>query len=81
MSCSTFTKSGKPRNAGMFKPGVSGNPNGRPKKNLRVTKFARECSPQAVMALFEIMSSPQTKDNERLKAISAILDRAYGKAN
>ena len=79
MRSSDFTKNGKPRNAGMFKSGVSGNPAGRPKKDFRVSQLAKQCTPAAIEALFEIALSAKTKDDDRIKAISIIFDRAYGK--
>lgn len=75
-----FTKGGKRRNAGMFKPGVSGNPAGRPKENIQVTQLARSGSPEAIMRLYEIALSSKTKDSVALRAINAIMDRAMGKS-
>jgi hypothetical protein len=74
-----ITRKGKARNAGMFKPGVSGNPKGRPKNNVRVTELARQCSTDAVKALFDIAMSCENKDSDRIRAISVIFDRAFGK--
>lgn len=74
-----FTNRGRRRNAGMFKPGVSGNPKGRPKEDKQVTALARQYSPTAIKLLYEIALSPKTKDKDRIRAINAIMDRAIGK--
>ncbi len=75
-----FTKNGKRRNTGMFQPGMSGNPNGRPKDNVRVRELARQCSPAAVQTLFEIAISPDAKPADRLRASESIINRVIGKA-
>jgi hypothetical protein len=75
-----FTENSRVRNSGMFKPGISGNPKGRPRKDYRVSQLARQCSTEAIMILFEIAMNPKTSDNDRVRAISVILDRAFGKA-
>jgi hypothetical protein len=79
MSDLGYTKNGKPRNAGMFKPGVSGNPAGRPKEDKRVTQLARLYAPEAIRMLFEIATSPSSKGSDRVRALNAIMDRAMGK--
>jgi hypothetical protein len=79
MSDLGYKKSGKPRNTGMFKPGVSGNPKGRPKKDYRLTELARSYTPEAIMKLFEIANSPKSKGQDAIKALGILLDRAYGK--
>lgn len=60
-----------------FKPGVSGNPNGRPKKAQQIVEKAQENAEKALKALIDLMGS----DDERVKlaAAMAILDRGLGK--
>ncbi len=60
-----------------FKPGQSGNPNGRPKKAQQIVEKAQDNAETALKALIELMSS----DDERVKlqAAMAILDRGLGK--
>lgn len=69
---------GAPENrdeAGRFKPGMTGNPGGRPKG---IAAIAREHTDKAVSVLVEGMES----DDERVRIAAAkeILDRGYGKA-
>jgi hypothetical protein len=60
-----------------FKPGQSGNPNGRPKKVVDVAAIARDSSDKAMTKLAKLIDS----DDERiaLQAAIAVLDRAVGK--
>jgi hypothetical protein len=71
-----------------FKPGVSGNPGGRPKK-LRtiearrifadVKALARECAPEAIETLASIMKDPKAPPAARISAAQALLDRGHGR--
>ena len=63
----------------MFPIGVSGNPTGRPKSDIKIRDLAREHTPAALNTLVEIMKNPNAKESSRVQAASAILDRAYGK--
>ncbi len=78
---------GGPRSTS-FRPGVSGNPGGRPKKaatvearkaiaDLRV--LARSVAPDAIQALVDVMSNPKSPPAARVRAATAILDRGYGR--
>jgi hypothetical protein len=60
-----------------WKPGESGNPNGRPKKSLDIAAIAREQSEEAMRKIAKLMKS----DDEKiaLAAANAVLDRAIGK--
>jgi uncharacterized protein DUF5681 len=58
-----------------FKPGVSGNPGGRPKG---IAAKAREHTDRALEVFVEGLEDPDVK--VRLIAAEKILDRGYGKA-
>ncbi len=71
-----------------FKPGVSGNAGGRPKKLQTieakrmvadVKSLARECAPEAIETLKKIMLDVKTPPAARIGAATAILDRGFGK--
>lgn len=60
-----------------FKPGVSGNPSGRPKKNRDLEKTAEFYVDEAVKVLASALKDDDAK--VRIAAANAILDRARGK--
>lgn len=60
-----------------FKPGQSGNPSGRPKKDRDLTLLAKDESEKALKVLIKLMGSDD--DRVALQAAQAILDRAVGK--
>ena len=71
-----------------FKPGVSGNPGGRPKTPqtievrriiLGVREAARELTLDALDTLATIMKDPKAPAAARISAAQALLDRGYGK--
>jgi hypothetical protein len=71
-----------------FKPGVSGNPSGRPKRPRTiearrivadVRALARECAPDAIATLKTITLNAKTPPAARIGAATAILDRGYGR--
>lgn len=65
-----------------FKPGQSGNPNGRPKKTeqeFALEKACEEKSPEALDTVIEIMRNGQS-DKVRLSAAAFVIERRYGKA-
>lgn len=68
------------RHAGMFKPGQSGNPSGRPKSDIVVKELAREHTEAAIRTLAEIAGSSKSSDSARVQACTALLDRGWGKA-
>ena len=66
-----------------FKPGQSGNPNGRPKQTPEqkdALEQIRSLAPEAVMRLRELISKPDTKGETVIRAIEIVLERTYGKA-
>ena len=63
-----------------FKPGVSGNPGGRPKEVAHVKALAREWTEEAIRTLAEIMGDGSAPHSARVKASESLLDRAWGRA-
>jgi hypothetical protein len=66
-------------NSTSFRPGQSGNPNGRPKVVADVQNAAREHSGEAIETLAGIMRDPKAPAAARTSAACALLDRGYGK--
>lgn len=65
-----------------FKPGQSGNPNGRPKRTPEELDLIAACkakTPQALNTMLEIMEHGENERN-RLAAAQAIIERGHGKA-
>jgi hypothetical protein len=58
-----------------FKPGESGNPQGRRREDVRVKELARQYTEQAIQALVLALDDERT----RVAAATALLDRGYGK--
>ncbi len=67
------------RHSGMFKPGQSGNPLGRPKADATIRDLARAHTAGAIQTLAEIASNPKASDSARVQACSCLLDRGWGK--
>jgi Family of unknown function (DUF5681) len=67
-------------NSTSFRPGQSGNPNGRPRVLADVQNAAREHSADAIKTLSDIMNNPKAPAAARISAACALLDRGYGKA-
>lgn len=64
---------------GMFQPGKSGNPRGRPKADLTVRALAREHTEEAVRTLVSIMRDRRAKAQARAWAAEALLSRGWGR--
>jgi hypothetical protein len=67
------------KEATQFKPGVSGNPAGRPKIPEELKELARAHSVDAINRLAKWMHDENPTAS--VKAAEALLDRAWGKAN
>ena len=71
------TNSEKTARGRPFKPGQSGNPQGRPKLPDDVKEAIRAACPKAVAVLVALLDDK--KSFIRLEAAKTLLDRAYGK--
>jgi Family of unknown function (DUF5681) len=60
-----------------FRPGISGNPGGRPKVAHDLQELARTHTPEAFSTVVEIMRAGN--NNEKLRAAEIIMERGYGK--
>ena len=72
----------KTGNSTSFKPGVSGNPGGRPKRTQEerdALEDIRKLAPKAALVLEEMLENDSTPPPTRIKAVEMILDRTYGK--
>lgn len=66
-----------------FAKGQSGNPNGRPTTSPEqkdALRAIRDLAPNAAMVLQQLMTDAQTPPAVRLRAVTEVLDRTYGKA-
>lgn len=70
----------KPPKEHQFKPGQSGNPKGRPKKDRQLADKIQDKTDQLVDTLMKIATSDETADNVKVQAINTLLDRGFGKA-
>jgi Family of unknown function (DUF5681) len=73
----TGNRRGRVENLKPFKPGQSGNPNGRPKKTQEIVDLAKDNSEKALKKLVALIDS--SDDKVALAAANAILDRSVGK--
>jgi hypothetical protein len=76
------------RRSTSFRPGVSGNPDGRPKRPetiearrviADVKAAARELTPVAMDTLKQVMKDPKAPAAARVGAATAVLDRGWGR--
>lgn len=68
------------KNTGRFKPGQSGNPNGRPKVPKEIKDMLKAATPDAAGLLIQCIHDDKCKMEIRVKAATEILDRVFGKA-
>lgn len=67
------------KNLRKWKPGESGNPLGKPKSLVEITRLARELTPGAIMKLNEIVYNPEAPFRDQIAAAVAIADRGCGR--
>ncbi len=65
---------------GKFKPGISGNPGGRPAAVREVAEAARHHTKTAIDVLAAIAADSRAPANARVSAAATLLDRAWGRA-
>jgi len=69
-----------PTNGKIWKKGQSGNPRGRPKKDLDLAKEAQKHAMKAIQALADIVADTEAPPPSRISAASELLDRGFGRA-
>lgn len=62
-----------------FKPGVSGNPGGRPAGLAEFKALCQQKTEKALKRVERIMMSKKSKDSDVIAAAEIIIERAYGK--
>lgn len=68
-----------PKGLTPFKPGQSGNPNGRPKIAAEVKELALQACPGAIKRLIQIVEDDDEDMRVRIIALKELLDRGLGK--
>jgi len=66
-----------PTGKGGFRPGVSGNPGGRPSAKVELRDTCRAHCPAAIEELVRLALKAKS-ERARLKAIEILLDRGFG---
>ena len=68
--------------SGRFKPGISGNPGGRPKhtpEQRDALEAVKSLAPDAVEAMARLLKAKDTPPALQVRIAEIVLDRAYGK--
>lgn len=73
------TEASPTRISGKWAPGVSGNPNGRPRTSPEIREALARQTPRAIEAIGEILNSPETRASDRLRAAELVLAYHIGK--
>jgi hypothetical protein len=63
-----------------FRPGQSGNPGGRPKKERAAVELAQSHAEKAIATLAECLTAEDAPWPSKISAASEILDRGFGRA-
>jgi hypothetical protein len=63
----------------VFKPGVSGNPSGKPRDIAGIQELARSFGPGIIRMLNRLAKSKKTPPAARISAGLGLLDRGYGR--
>lgn len=79
MNASCETRDDRPRHSGMFRPGQSGNPSGRPKADHAIKELAKAHTTDALATLVEIAKNKKASPSARVQAATALLDRGWGR--
>lgn len=69
-----------PGNPTAWKPGMTGNPSGRPSTEREVTLAARALVLEGVATLADVMRNKRAPAVARVRAVEVLLERGYGKA-
>lgn len=67
-------------NATSFKPGVSGNPGGKPKGLAEMQELCRSHTVESIDAILKVMRSDTAQPAAIVAGANSILDRGWGKA-
>ena len=66
------------KNLRRWQPGESGNPSGKPKSLVEITRLAREITPRAIARLESIMDNEKAPYRDQIMAAVALIDRGCG---
>ena len=69
---------GRPKTAGSFRPGETGNPGGRP-PDKEIAALARRYTPDIIRTWVEVCRNAIDNPSARVAAANALADRGYGK--
>ena len=67
------------KNLRRWQPGESGNPSGKPKSLVEITRLAREITPRAIARLESIMDNEKAPYRDQIMAAIALMDRGCGR--